>query len=177
MKRTILAVMTAVILTMTAITAISEPNGPATKLSVEQRLDAIEARLDALEQKAAGKTAVAATVGTAAADKDREAARQEKDKRQAQEARESADLIKSKIENVSPASTTTAERLEIIKTRYRLYSELENSLSKIKTIAERSPALGIDVEAVKAELIECRGKKSGLELERKKLSDRAAKEQ
>jgi hypothetical protein len=85
-----------------------------------------------------------------------------------QEARDAIELIKTRIENL-PWPAEPKDKLKVINEKRRLLFDQERNYLKIIQLAERNPDLGIDVLAVKKELIKCQGDQKKAELEKQHL--------
>ena len=87
-----------------------------------------------------------------------------------QEARDAIELSKARIANLTWPSEPK-DKLKVIDEKRRLLFDQERNYLKIIQLAERNPDLGIDVLAVKKELIKCQGDQKKAELEKRRLRE------
>jgi DNA repair exonuclease SbcCD ATPase subunit len=131
---------------------------------IEERLDAFEQRLDQLENPRRR------SVSNIPAESDKDALRIERLNKQIQEARDAIELIEKQIEALpSPIKLELEDNLKIATEKWQLLAEQELNFLKIIRLAEKCPALGIDVITAKKDLIECQGLKRETGLKRDQL--------
>lgn len=181
MKRLIPLVIVLLAIFLIPLLADSEPNYHAIEvrmLALEEKVAALEQRINQLENS--GYSPLESPTDSNDADSDdADSNDAELDcvraSKKIQDARDSIELIQKQIASLDRIATPTAENdREVDSKIYKLIVDLERNYSKILHLAEKCPALGIDIMEVKKVLIECRAKKREAEMKRKYLQDKSS---
>jgi chromosome segregation ATPase len=176
MKRLIPLVIVLLAIFLIPLLADSEPNYHAIEvrmLALEEKVAALEQRINQLENS--GYSPLESPTDSNDADSNNAELDCTRASKQIQDARDSIELINSQITSLSKIHTKTAENeREVDSKKYKLLVGLERNYSKIIHLAEKCPALGIDIMEVKKKLIECQAKKREAEMKRKYLQDKTS---
>lgn len=152
----------------------SEPDNPSLEsrlLALEEKVASIEQRLSLLEStELSDSDLVDEADDIDPNDNETDCSKVE---RWVKDAQDSIELANKEILSLRGIDAKTSENKKEINSKvYKLIIDLERNYSKIIHSAERCPSLGINVMAVKKELIDCQAQKRELEMKRKYLQDK-----